>query len=376
MRWAKSQGAVTGYAHSASGLEIDPQAAARRLLDQHDRNKDGSLAADEAAPALLPAPLASLDADGDRRASEQELIAGLEQAAEQLPNLAIPEMNGVGAMEICVSAAEGVCDFISSMDTPRIQEWNCWYHLLNCGMPIKVSGETDFPCMSSTRVGQGRVYVQLGRVERLNFGDWCHGLAMGRSYVSDGFAHALQFSVEERSPGTEDVRLDGPGRVKVRSLVAFAPETPLGVAHGTLLTSKGRRVTGDTVLLHAPRKEGTIQGGERLVEIVVNGRPVASQKVPADGQPHELTFDVPIERSSWVALRHFPQLHTNPVNVIVANRHIRASRASARWCAAVIEQLWRNRASAISPAERMEAERTFNHAIAHYRILAAESPVD
>jgi hypothetical protein len=376
MRWAKSQGAVTGYAHSASGLEIDPQLAARRLLNQHDSNKDGALAADEAALALLPAPLASLDTDGDRRASEEELVAGLEKAAEQLPNLAIPEMNGVGAMEICVSAAEGVCDFISAMDTPRIQEWNCWYHLLNCGMPIKVSGETDFPCMSSTRVGQGRVYVQLGRVERVNFGDWCHGLSKGRSYVSDGFAHALQFTVEERSPGTEDVRLEGPRRVKVRALVAFALETPLGVAHGTLLTSKGRRVAGDTVLLHTPRKEGTIEGGERLVEIVVNGRPVASQKVPADGQPHELTFDVPIERSSWVALRQFPQLHTNPVNVIVANRQIRASRSSARWCAAVIEQLWRNRASAIAPAERPVAKETFDRAIARYRDLAAEALAD
>ena len=60
-------------------------------------------------------------------------------------------------MEIPVAVAQGVCDFISAMDTPRIAEWNCWYHLLNCGFPLKVSGETDFPCMSGTRVGQGRV---------------------------------------------------------------------------------------------------------------------------------------------------------------------------------------------------------------------------
>ena len=57
------------------------------------------------------------------------------RAAEQLPNLAIPEMNGVGAMELPVSVAEGVCDFISAMDTRRIQEWNTWYHVLNCGFP-------------------------------------------------------------------------------------------------------------------------------------------------------------------------------------------------------------------------------------------------
>ena len=32
MRWAKSLGAITWYAHSASGLQIDPAAATRRLL--------------------------------------------------------------------------------------------------------------------------------------------------------------------------------------------------------------------------------------------------------------------------------------------------------------------------------------------------------
>ncbi len=85
-------------------------------------------------------------------------------------------MNSVGAMEIGVSAALGACDFISAMDTARIPEWNMWYHLLNCGFPIKVSGETDFPCMSGSRVGQGGVYVQLGKVDQLSFDQWCQRL--------------------------------------------------------------------------------------------------------------------------------------------------------------------------------------------------------
>ena len=57
--------------------------------------------------------------------TEAELAAAHERAAGELPNLAVPEMNGVGAMEICVTVAHGVCDFISAMDTPRIAEWNC-----------------------------------------------------------------------------------------------------------------------------------------------------------------------------------------------------------------------------------------------------------
>src|SRR5207247_1981367 len=148
------------------------------------------------------------------------------------PSLAIPEMNGVGAMEMPVSAAMGACDFISAMNTARIQEWNTWYHLLDCGLPVKVSGETDFPCMSGTRVGQGRVYVQLGKVDHVDFRDWCEGLARGRSYVSDGYAHALQFTVNGQPAGGE-VALAQPGTVTVKARVAFAADTPVGVPYGT-----------------------------------------------------------------------------------------------------------------------------------------------
>ena len=154
--------------------------------------------------------------------TETELLQSLDKVAAELPNYAIPGMNGVGAMEIAVSSVEGVCDFISAMDTARIQEWNTWYHLLNCGQEVKVSGETDFPCMSGSRVGQGRVYVKLGKVNRLDFGSWCTGLAFGQSYVSDGFAHALAFSVNGVEPGFGEVRLDKSSKIAVRATVAFA----------------------------------------------------------------------------------------------------------------------------------------------------------
>src|SRR4029079_14270875 len=125
-----------------------------RLLTRHDQDSDGSLTRAEAAGALLPGDFATMDEDRDGVLTRAELEAGHERAAGTLPNDAIPEMDGVGAMEVAVTVAEGVCDFISAMDTPPIAEWNCWYHLLNCGFRLKVSGETDFPCMSSTRVGQ------------------------------------------------------------------------------------------------------------------------------------------------------------------------------------------------------------------------------
>jgi hypothetical protein len=100
---------------------------------------------------------------------------------------------------------------------------------------------------------------------------------------------------------------------------------------------------------------------------------VASREVQADDKEHDVEFDTMIERSSWVALRQFPQLHTNPVNVVVGARPIRASRQSARWCLGTIEQLWRVRGPGIAESEREEARQTFERAKEHYRRIAAEA---
>lgn len=374
LRWARAQGGVVGYAHSGSGLEIDPAAATSRLLSALDADGNGRLDRAEASRGLLPETLDAADADGDGYLSPPELRDSHDRVSDRLPNLAIPELNSVGAQEIFVAAVLGAVDFISTMDTDRIREWNAWYHLMNAGLPLKASGETDFPCMSGTRVGQGRSYVDLGRQAAVDYPAWCRAIARGRSYVSDGYAHALGFSVDGSRSGGE-VRLERPGAVTVRARVAFSPETPLEPAYGGAIPVGGRRHIGDTVL----RRE--VQGpdpryarGRRLVEIVVNGQVAAARELPADGREHALEFSVPIERSSWVALRQFPQLHTNPVTVSVAGRPIRASRESALWAIACIDQLWRARGQRIAPGERAEAEAAYEQARAVYRRVAAESP--
>lgn len=361
MRWAKAQGAVTGYAHSGSGLQLDPpgnaRVAAEGIVTWLDADRNGSLSQPEAARGVLPEEFGVLDANGDGQLTAQEINAGIQRVKERLPNYAVPPMNGIGAQEICVTTAMGVCDFISAMDTARVPEWNCWYHIMNSGLPLKASGETDFPCISGSRVGQGRVYVHLGKVDRVDFTAWCEGVRKGRSYVSDGYAHALEFTVNGQAPGYEDVKLAVPGKVLVKAKVAFAAEMPLGTANGGRLP----------------------QEKTRLVELVVNGRAVASKVVPADDKTHELSFDVPLARSSWVALRHLPQLHTNPVNVLVGGQPIRASRKSALWCLGTIDQLWRVRGQEgpgprIAPHERDEAHKTFLRAMDMYRKIAAECP--
>jgi hypothetical protein len=143
LRWAKEQGGVTGYPHS--DLFIDAAAYAQRQVKRLDQNGDGQLDRAEADAGLLPKEFKRIDQDGDGRVTVEELQRCADQAAEELPNFVLPAMGGAGAMEVFVSTAEGVCDFISAMNTARIGEWNTWYHLMNCGLPLKVSGETDFP---------------------------------------------------------------------------------------------------------------------------------------------------------------------------------------------------------------------------------------
>ncbi len=74
-----------------------------------------------------------------------------------------------------------------------------------------------------------------------------------------------------------------------------------------------------------------------------------------------------------MALRHFPELHTNPVNVLIGSQPIRASRRSARWCLETIQQLWSARGGSIASGERAAAHQTFLKAMEIYRKIAAEA---
>lgn len=352
MTWAKKQGAVTGYAHSASGLGVNAEQSTRRLFVKLDQGTKGHITKDDAAGGAwpLPEPFGTLDADADGKVTEVELRKGVDRQLTKLPNLNIPQMDGIGAQEICVTTAMGVCDFISAMDTDRVPEWNCWYHILNCGFPLKVSGETDFPCITGSRVGQGRVYVQLGKVDAVDYGKFCTGIAEGRSYVSDGYAHCFDLKLGNGTLG-DTVKAKAGEKLPLTAKVVFDPDVKLGTAVG------GRQPAAKT----------------RTVELVVNGQVVDKKEVAADQKLHEVKFDVTVQKSSWVAVRSFPQMHTNPVFVSVDGKPIRASRDSAKWCVGVIEQLWKVREKDIAPAERKEAEATFKKAIEIYTAIAKEA---
>ena len=125
---------------------------------------------------------------------------GLKTSDDKLPTYDVPPFDGIGANEYIVDVVHDAVDFISTVDTPAPWELNIWYHTLNCGYRTKISGETDFPCIYGERVGLGRVYVKLPDGQ-LDFDQWCEGVKLGRSYVSDGKSHLIDFQVNDRAPG-------------------------------------------------------------------------------------------------------------------------------------------------------------------------------
>ena len=319
LRWAKAQGALVGPAHSGWGLEVD---------------------------------------------------------GKDLPNYTVPPLNGIGANEYLVDVTHRVpgpdgqlvpaVDFMSMVDTPYPWELNIWYHTLNCGFRTRISGETDFPCIYGERVGLGRSYVQLGKT--LDYEAWCEGIRQGRNYVGDGRSHLIDFRANDVSMGLKgsELSLAQPGKVHVQARVAARlDETPDPNIH-------------DRPYMQQPywHLERARMGKTREVpvEVIVNGYPVAQKALLADGHLETVSFDVPIERSGWIALRILPSSHSNPIFVSVEGKLTRASRRSAEWCLKGVDQLWKNKERAIAPTELTAAKEAYEHARAAYTKILAESP--
>jgi hypothetical protein len=320
MRWAKKQGAVVGPAHSGWGL----------------------------------APMEKKD-----------------EATTELPNYLVPRMDSIGANEYLVHVALDACDFMSTVDTPAIYELNIWYHTLNCGFRARVSGETDFPCIYGERVGLGRSYVHLDG--KLDFNQWVEGIKNGRCYVSDGKSHLMDFTVDGLGVGLKnsELKLDKAGKVKVKANVAALLEPKPTEATERIRKAKwNARPYWDLERVRV-KDTRTVP-----VEVIVNGQVVDKVLIDADGSTKEVSFDVPIKHSSWVALRVLGSSHTNPVFVLVDGKPIRASKKSAEWCLKGVDQCWKMKVKAIREKERADAEKAYDEARTIYRGIAKESIED
>jgi hypothetical protein len=290
---------------------------------------------------------------------------GLQVADDHVPSLEMPGFDGIGANEYIADVTEpNAVDFLSVGDTPIVWELSSWYHTLNLGFRTRIAGETDFPCITDARVGQARSYVRVNGP--LTYATWLEGLKAGRSYVSDGRTHLMDFEIDGVGVGTQGSEVALKGRQTVHAKVraaALLDEIP------------------DEAMKSRPYDQKpywTIErarvGNSREVEIelVVNGTAVARKPLVADGSVREIAFDVAIEKSSWVAVRIFAAAHTNPIFVTVGGKPIRASKASAEWAATAVHQCWSQKAARISPAEQTAARAAYDHAEAVYKRLAAE----
>jgi hypothetical protein len=297
---------------------------------------------------------------------------GLKTTDSALPNYEVPPYDGIGANEYIVDVAHDAVDFISTVDTPAPWELNIWYHTLNCGFRARISGETDFPCIYGERVGLGRVYVKLAD-GKLDFDRWCEGLKQGRSYVGDGKSHLVDVKVDGLGIGENgsELKLDAPRSVKVTATVAAYLEPKLTPALRSLRTRPLEQKPYWDVERARVGESRTVP-----VEVVVNGYPVSKQVIPADGTFRDLTFDVKLDRSSWVAVRIYPPSHTNPVFVVVGGKPIRASKRSAEWCLKGVDQCWSQKERAIRPAEQEAAKAAYDVAREAYRKVLAESEVE
>ncbi len=292
---------------------------------------------------------------------------GLEVRTDELPNYEMPGFDGIGANEYVVDVTHpDAIDFISTVDTPAIWELNVWYHTLNSGFRTRVSGETDFPCIYQEKVGLGRSYVRL---DDLSYRGWIEGVRAGAVYVSDGKSHLIDFKVNGMGidENNAEMRLQQAGTAKITMKVAAMLPEQADPRFATLRYDQ--KPYWD---VERARVEGT---REVPVEIVVNGKAVASKNVLADGQIREIEFEVPVERSSWIAARILYSSHTNPMFVEVGGKPIRPSRRSAEWCLAAVNQCWTQKAPRIRAEEIEDARKAYDHARAVYKQRMAESEV-
>lgn len=307
---------------------------------------------------------------------------GLEVKTRELPNFEIPPFNGIGANEYIVDVTHEVpgpdgkpvpaVDFMSTVDTPYVWELNIWYHTLNAGFRTRISGETDFPCIYGERVGLGRSYVKLP--PRWSYEDWCEGIRAGRNYVGDGFSHLLDFKVEaagvRAEMGVAGSELAVPSATRVRASIRVAArldETPD--------TAISKRHYSEKPYWHVERaREGTTR--QVPVELLRNGVPVARQMIEADGSMKDLSFEVEVGQSSWLAVRILPSAHTNPIWVNVGGKPVRASRRSIQWCLDSVEQCWKNKERFLKGAEHGQGVAAYDHARKVYRERLAEASGD
>jgi hypothetical protein len=107
------------------------------------------------------------------------------------------------------------------------------------------------------------------------------------------------------------------------------------------------------------------------VEVLVNGAVAETREIPADGSLRDLSFDVKIPHSAWVALRIPMSSHTNPIWVTVNNQPVRV-KDSIEWCSKAVDRCFQQKIGRIRLTERGEMKQAYDFAKAEYERLLRE----
>ena len=209
--------------------------------------------------------------------------------------------NGNG-MEAPVAAALGKLDAFNLFDPCwKDLEYDIWYRLLNCGIPLPASTGSDWFICSNNRV-----YVQTH--EEFTYENWLQGLQAGQTFITNG--PALFLSLDGKQPGG---RIEAPGPVaRLAGRIEWHSHYPLD-----------------------------------RIELIHNGC-VAQSQVPgtASARRHgEWEFDIQVESNGWVAVRTFGKArdsfaqpvyaHTSPVYIGTGLPAARAPEAAASFVRAI-----------------------------------------
>jgi hypothetical protein len=168
--------------------------------------------------------------------------------------------------EMPVDVALGKMDYFEVMGfSDHLITSEIWYRLLNCGFRVPAGAGTDVMAnYASLRgpIGLVRAYVHTG--ERFDHDNYLAGLRAGRTFVTN--APLLGLTVEGEGPGGTVRRPPGSHTLQARVEVT----SPVPLDH---------------------------------VEIVLNGKVVASVPLAGDRTTARATLPITVEQGGWILLR-------------------------------------------------------------------------
>ncbi len=213
-----------------------------------------------------------------------------------------------------VYAALGKIDTMDVMGSGDRPSTALYHRLLNCGIRLAASAGTDcfLNRIRSLLPGGERAYVKVSGP--LTYEKWIAGLRAGKSFVTNG--PMLDLMVNDKGIGEVlNLSTRGQGHVELKVRASASSQFPLD-----------------------------------RVEILDNGKVVATAPLASDGRSARLDRSLQIDRSGWVALRasgpavpdiqgELVYAHTSPVHVVVDGKSP-GSVEDAHYFLDWIDRLW------------------------------------